>query len=541
MQKRQLDEANRLKTAFLSNMSHELRTPLNSVIALAGVLNRRLAKKINDVEYGYLEIIERNGKNLLSLINDILDLSRIEAGKEELGLSRFPVRTLINETVSILQPLADEKGLVLRQEVPGDLPLMNSDFDKCRHILQNLLANAVKFTDQGEVTITAEYEPGSIRNTKSEIRISVADSGIGIPADQVPLIFQEFRQVDDGISRKYGGTGLGLAIAQKYAALLQGRIEVESTLGQGSTFTLILPLKLERRARITFNQEPEPLSGRSKEAAQAKVAPFQGLSILLVEDNEAAVIQMTDILSDQGYDLRVARNGKEALEQIETALPSAMILDLMMPEVDGFQVLAAIRKKEKTAHIPVLILTAKHITPEELTFLKGNHIYQLIQKGDINRAELLKAVAEMITPSPKESKEDPRELKQVLRSGKPVILVVEDNVDNMKTVLALLDDKGVILEAYDGPEGLDLAQKHRPDLILLDIALPRMDGFTVLERIREDETLKHIPVIALTASAMKGDREEILARGFDGYLSKPLDLEYFEEMLQEVIYADQLS
>jgi CheY-like chemotaxis protein len=391
------------------------------------------------------------------------------------------------------------------------------------------------------VTITAEYEPGSIRNTKSEIRISVADSGIGIPADQVPLIFQEFRQVDDGISRKYGGTGLGLAIAQKYAALLQGRIEVESTLGQGSTFTLILPLKLERRARITFNQEPEPLSGRSKEAAQAKVAPFQGLSILLVEDNEAAVIQMTDILSDQGYDLRVARNGKEALEQIETALPSAMILDLMMPEVDGFQVLAAIRKKEKTAHIPVLILTAKHITPEELTFLKGNHIYQLIQKGDINRAELLKAVAEMITPSPKESKEDPRELKQVLRSGKPVILVVEDNADNMKTVLALLGDKGIILEAYDGPEALDLAQKHRPDLILLDIALPRMDGFTVLERIREDETLKHIPVIALTASAMKGDREEILARGFDGYLSKPLDLEYFEEMLQEVIYADQLS
>jgi CheY-like chemotaxis protein/anti-sigma regulatory factor (Ser/Thr protein kinase) len=415
--------------------------------------------------------------------------------------------------------------------MPGDLPWMTSDFGKCRHILQNLLANAVKFTDQGEVTIRADSD-------QENIRISVIDSGIGIPADQLPYIFDEFRQVDNSISRKYGGTGLGLAIARKYASLLQGRIEVESTLGKGSIFTLIVPLRIERRSSRSGDEEPKAYEGRPAKPVSITVSPRRGLSILLVEDNEAAVIQMTDILSEQGYDVRVARNGREALESIDQALPSAMILDLMMPEVDGFQVLEAIRQIEKTAHVPVLILTAKHITPEELSFLEGNHIHQFLQKGDINRKELLKAVAEMITPSPKESKEDPRELKQVLRSGKPVILVVEDNADNMKTVLALLGDKGIILEAYDGPEALDLAQKHRPDLILLDIALPRMDGFTVLERIREDETLKHIPVIALTASAMKGDREEILARGFDGYLSKPLDLELLEKTLGEVLYAD---
>jgi CheY-like chemotaxis protein len=215
-----------------------------------------------------------------------------------------------------------------------------------------------------------------------------------------------------------------------------------------------------------------------------------------------------------------------------------MILDLMMPEVDGFQVLEAIRQIEKTAHVPVLILTAKHITAEELSVLKGNHIHQLIQKGDISRKELLAAIAAMVTPRHTETPKESRKPKHRSRSGKPVILVVEDNVDNLKTVRAVLDDKAVILEAGDGHEGLALAKTHLPDLILLDIALPEMDGFAVLNRMRSEESLNHIPVIALTASAMKGDREKILAEGFDGYLPKPLDLELLEKTLGEVLYAD---
>jgi signal transduction histidine kinase len=238
LQKRQLDEANRLKSVFLSNMSHELRTPLNSVIALAGVLNRRLANRIPAEEHGYLEVIERNGKNLLVMINDILDLSRIEAGREELNVSRFSVRDLADEMVALFEPQTLEKQIAVLNQVSGDLPPIASDLGKCRHILQNLVGNAVKFTEQGQVTIAA-------RQTGDEMHVAVTDTGIGIAAGQLPFIFDEFRQADDSASRKYGGTGLGLAIAKKYALLLGGGITVQSVPGQGSTFTLRLPLALE--------------------------------------------------------------------------------------------------------------------------------------------------------------------------------------------------------------------------------------------------------------------------------------------------------
>jgi len=225
MQKRQLGEANRLKSAFLSNMSHELRTPLSSVIALTGVLNRRLANTIPTEEHGYLEVIERNGKNLLALINDILDLSRIEAGREDISVSRFSVRELAGEIVAMLEPQAREKNIALLNQVSGDLPCISSDLAKCRHILQNLVGNAVKFTEQGQVTIAA-------RQMGNEIDVAVTDSGIGIAADQLPHVFDEFRQADDSTSRKYGGTGLGLAIAKKYAIMLRGRITGGKRAGQ---------------------------------------------------------------------------------------------------------------------------------------------------------------------------------------------------------------------------------------------------------------------------------------------------------------------
>lgn len=216
VQKKQLNEANRLKSAFLSNMSHEPRTPLNSVIVLSGLLNRRLAKTIPEEEYSYLEVIERNGKNLLALINDILDLSRIEAGREEINLSRFSLRGLTGEIAAMLEPLAREKGIALVNEVAAALPAIASDADKCRHILQNLVANALKFTEEGRVAISARQAGGYIH-------IKVTDTGIGIAEENLLFIFEEFRQADDSTSRKYGGTGLGLAIAKKYAQLLGGR------------------------------------------------------------------------------------------------------------------------------------------------------------------------------------------------------------------------------------------------------------------------------------------------------------------------------
>ncbi len=524
MQKKLLDEASRLKSSFLSNMSHELRTPLNSVIALASVLNRRLADKIPEEEYSYLDVIERNGKHLLAVVNDILDLSRIEAGKEYVSISTFNLHQLIIEIADMIGPQAIEKNIRLIDETDPNLPDITSDLSKCRHILINIISNAVKFTDQGEVSVTAMRKG-------EEIHIAVTDTGSGIDSGKLNYIFDEFRQGDETTSRQNGGTGLGLAIARKYANLISGSIAVESEVGRGSTFTLILPMKIDATDRETEEFFEDRLavtyqSGRMK-------LKGEDINILLVEDSEPAIIQMQDILNEQGYHVKIARNGKEALSQIEISLPDAMILDLMMPEVDGFQVLGAIRSMPKTSEIPVLILTAKHVSKEELKFLKSNHISQLIQKGSISKKDLLSSVDSMVSGMS-------TVIQQVdlgSDAPKPTILVVEDNPDNRMTVKALLQDSYEILEAADGETGIEAALKSKPDLILLDISLPSIDGFQVLDAIRKEKVTAHIPIVALTARVMTGDREKILDYGFDEYVSKPIDEAVLKGTIRSFLYG----
>lgn len=524
LQKRQLDEANQLKSSFLSNMSHELRTPLNSVIALSGVLNRRLRGSIPDDEYKYLDIIEKNGKQLLSLINDILDLSRIESGKEDLTYSAFSIFELVQDIVASLEPVAQEKGISIINHIDPSLPSIISDSSKSCHILQNIIANAIKFTEIGYVEISAH-----IKNDL--IQISIKDTGIGISLEDIPHIFDEFRQADGKASRKYGGTGLGLAIASKYSMLLQGNVEVVSELGHGSTFIVTLPLM---PPYYQINETIHSSMNRAVNYTAADSSQVKGKNILLVEDNEAAIIQMKEILLEEEYNIRIANNGKEALDIIKVFIPDAIILDLMMPEVDGFEVLAAIRNVKDTSRIPVLILSAKHVTKEELSFLQGNHIYQLIQKGDINRNELLTHIKNMVIPLKNEVSKLAK-LSQGLANNfkKASILVIEDNPDNMETVKALLEHDHHIIGALSGLEGLEKAKTFQPDLILLDISLPGMDGMDVLTELKKDKQMQHIPVIALTARAMKGDREELLAHGFDDYISKPIECTLLELTINE--------
>jgi signal transduction histidine kinase/DNA-binding response OmpR family regulator len=524
MQKIQLNEANRLKTNFLSNMSHELRTPLNSVIALSGVLNRRLANKIPIEEYSYLEVIERNGKHLLTLINDVLDISRIEAGKEEVEISKFSANDMISELVSMIQPQANQKNIELEQNESLHKVYLTSDIHKCRHIMQNLIANAVKFTEKGKVEIEIVQ--------KSElIEISVTDSGIGISSHHLAHIFDEFRQADSSTSRRYGGTGLGLAIAKKYANLLGGNISVKSVEGEGSVFTLSLPINYSTDQRII--DEPIP---HFKKPQVSQVAPADNhKTILLVDDSEPAIIQMNDFLVESGYKILKAHNGEEALQIISETIPDAMILDLMMPGIDGFEVLKTIREADQTAHIPVLILTAKQITKEDLKFLKRNNVHQLIQKGDVNRDELLSAVASLVFVEKVEISQPKRTLNKI--KGKPNVLVVEDNSDNMTTVKAILGENYSIFEAVDGLEGIKLAKTKKPDLILMDIALPGINGIEAFKTIRQIGELGHIPVIALTASAMTTERETILSHGFDGYIAKPIDEKDFFDTINQVLYG----
>jgi signal transduction histidine kinase/DNA-binding response OmpR family regulator/HAMP domain-containing protein len=530
LQKKQLNDANQLKSSFLSNMSHELRTPLNSVIALSGVLNRKLIDKIPEEEYKYLNIIERNGKNLLSLINDILDISRIESGHEEIIYSSVSIYDVVHNIIESQEPIIKEKNITVTNFINEELPPIVSDSSKIHHILQNIIGNAIKFTEKGSVKILAVEE-------KDNILISIEDTGIGIAPNQIHFIFDEFRQADDKASRKFGGTGLGLAIAKKYSTMLEGNIEVNSKLNVGTVFTLKFPKIPSNNAVIDqeFNHFNHKIY--SKNIFDTNIN--ESKSILLVEDSEPAIIQMKDILVVAGYSITVARNGREALDIISTQSFDAMILDLMMPEVDGFEVLKQIRLKEKTDLLPVLILSAKHVTKDELSFLKGNNIHQLIQKGDINKSELLSSIRNMTMRKPKVSiTSNITKVKGTNGNGKPKILLIEDNPDNNITVKAILGEKYEFIGVSDGNEGIHNAKIHNPDLILLDISLPGLDGYHIFDALRKEPAVEQTPIIAFTAKAMKGDREKLIEFGFDDYISKPIDEQIFNKTINKWLYGE---
>jgi signal transduction histidine kinase/CheY-like chemotaxis protein/HAMP domain-containing protein len=391
VQQQELIEANKLKTTFLSNMSHELRTPLNSVIALAGVLEKKLANKLPEEEADYMTVIRRNALQLLAIIDDILDIARIDAGKEELRISNFKPEVLVNEIIDLVRPQLVEKPVALNN-LPVDMGVvMCSDYDKMGHILRNLISNAVKFTEEGEVQVSIRKD-----DKLNTVSIEVKDTGIGINANELPHIFDEFRQVDSSTSRRFEGTGLGLAIARKYAELLGGHIAVESKEGEGTEFTLVLPLVIDGET-IQTEVVSQAESAEYSSPLSSSASPLEQKTILLVEDSEPATIQVKYVLEESGLRVLVARNGSEALEMLQQEIPDAMVVDLMMPEVDGFELLELLRNRKDTAQVPVLILTAKHISKEELKFLKQNNIFQLIRKGDIGIQELLKAVGAMVT------------------------------------------------------------------------------------------------------------------------------------------------
>ena len=539
-QSRQVEEANRLKSEFLSNMSHELRTPLNSVMALSRVLMIQSKDKLSKEEINYLEIIERNGKQLLSLINDILDLSKIEAGRMDIRPKLFSISSTIETILERLEPVCEEKGIDLHQKIQDNLPQIESDEQKVHKILQNLLGNAVKFTKKGHVTVSAHSDA-------DKFYIEVADTGIGMSDKDLPHIFEEFRQIDGTSSRPYNGAGLGLAIAHKTAKILGGDLSAKSVPGKGTTFFLTLPLKWQgivnateppgmitqvdtsaQKTIITANDEPK-IENRHK--CQESKKPGTGTKILVVDDNEAAVIQVREILESEGYKVDVVRGGQEALEYVKQTIPEGIILDLMMPEIDGFEVLEKIRGSKSTAKIPVLVLTAKDLTPEDLNKLSHNNIQQLIQKGDVDRQSLLFNTRLMLGTKPGVKLEPQTPVPNTQYPMPKTILVVEDNPDNMTTIKAVLKNKYSILEATDGEEGLKKTLEESPDLVLLDISLPEMDGFTVVRKLKENKETSHIPVIALTARVMKGDREKILEAGCDDYIAKPIDP---EEVLNKI-------
>ncbi|MCP4214668.1 MAG: response regulator [bacterium] len=550
-QRTRVQEADRLKTEFLSNVSHELRTPLNSILSLSQLMLSKGTGADPEKEREFLEVIERNGRLLLNLINNILDLSRIESGRMEVFGSFFEPRFPGRNAMDTVRPLAESKGLAL-EGFFENAPKMFSDEDKVGQILLNLLSNAVKFTKEGHVHL-------KVATAKEDIIFRVEDTGIGISREDLGHVFDEFRQVDGSTTREFEGTGLGLTISQKYARLLGGAITAQSQPGIGSVFSLRLPVQYKEYTN------PAPKPGPPL-AAPPKIRPIPapdaaGRHILVVEDNAIVSMQISAVLEEKGYYVSTAKDGAEGLEQVETNIPDAIILDIMMPRVDGFTVLDRLHSTPGALDIPILVLTAKEMTREEYSRLKRSNVRQLVRKGSLDRKQLGEAVECLFfeehtplfrpefgtlgkgesEPQYKTNYEPVTEKQAPLSTessapptsntapdsettpGAKTILVVEDNPDNLFTVTTLLETAGYRhISASDGEFAVLSALENHPDLILMDIQLPLLSGLDATKQIRRQES-RHTPIIALTAKAMKGDREIALNAGCDDYISKPIE------------------
>ena len=549
----QVKEASQLKSEFLSNMSHELRTPLNSMLGLTNLMAKEVAGHINEKQRGYIEIVERNGKNLLQLINDILDLSKIESGKVDMSISRIHLKKFITDVSISIMPLIDRKGLFFKIDIDDDI-FTYSDVDKLRQILINLIGNAAKFTQKGGVRVSAVFEKGNIYD---RVIIKVSDTGIGIPADALEYIFEPFRQVDGSLTRKYDGTGLGLNICYNLLKLMHGKIKVESEVGKGSTFTITL-LK-DRRSKLRPKEEDWKRKVKHALVNETrKELPDPGnkaKKILIIDDDPIIIKEMEIIFKEENYCLTSALSGLEGLLLLNKYVPDLLLLDLRMPDMDGFEVLKELQKREDLKDLPVMILTAADLTEAEKKAL-GKNVKEVVLKGQIDKNTLFSMINKILYVEAgagdamvsKHADQEPKEPNKPNKPDKPdkpdkiehaKILIVEDNSDNMilfKEMLRPVDCK--IYTAKNGQEAIDTAQKNRPHLILMDMQMPVMNGFDATRHMRTIQILKDIPIIGLTAKAMKGDREKVIEAGCSDYLSKPVMpddlLDKVEEWLHKI-------
>jgi CheY-like chemotaxis protein/two-component sensor histidine kinase len=494
-----------------------------------------IAGRINEKQKEYVEIIERNGKNLLQLINDILDLSKIESGKLELSISKIQFKRFIESVSGSIMPLIERKGLSLTIDADDDI-FIYCDVDKLRQILVNLIGNAAKFTEKGGISISAIVEKGELHD---RVIIKVSDTGIGIPADAIDYIFEPFRQVDGSLTREYNGTGLGLNICYNLVKLMAGKIEVESEQGKGSTF--IITLLKDRRSKLRPKEEDWKKKVKAalvQETGKELPAPgMQAGNILIIDDDPIIIREMEIIFKEENYCLTSALTGSEGLLLLNKYVPDLILLDLRMPEMDGFKVLEELRKREDLKDLPVMIFTVADLAEDEKKALDKN-VKGVIIKGQIDKNTFISTINRILYEGPgarratgrqaaeekekKPEKIEPEKSKPE-KSGPAKILIAEDRSDNLillKEILRPADYK--IYVAKNGQEAVDMAEKERPDLILMDMQMPVMDGFKATKHIREMEELKDIPIIGLTARAMKEDREKVLAAGCSDYLAKPV-------------------
>ncbi len=612
---REVEEAAQLKSEFLANFSHEIRTPLNGIIGYCDLLSREEGDRLTGHGRRDLTTIRKNAKTLLALINDILDLSKIESGQVYVVQERVDLASVFDECTATVREMIKGKEVELRPDVDEAARAVFTDGLKIRQILLNLLSNAAKFTELGEITAKA-------RAIGKDLEIVVEDTGVGIPQEQLRNIFEKFRQVDGSFTRTKGGTGLGLAIVRELSRVLGGRVDVASRLGRGTTFTVTIPDIVEG------GEAPAPERARKSSDPIGEGLVDRNAHVLVVDDDPMIQQLLRSRLEEDGMHVVVAGDGAEALAMMRADRPDVVILDIRLPKLDGWSVLSSIKTDESLRHLPVVILSVeeergkgfslgafeylvKPVEPDRLVsvitsaispsagevlvvdddgptremvsrrlaaegftvaeakdgddallrvrvappalmildlMMPGTDGFEVLERArsaghdfpvvvltgkeltDAERAHLREAFARIIQKNGRsveqvvdEAKRHVTRRRAVRAASLPRVLYVEDVPQNRDIVRRYLAGVADLMEAENGEHGVEIARRERPDIILMDLSLPRLDGWSATKQIKGIPEIEHIPVIALTAHASGEDRERAMEAGCTDYLTKPVE------------------